>query len=161
MLRLNGQIGAHWKKKRAAYFIAKCNFDECSLKFEATLKASPTGEAFSYPYAVNIDANSQEEREMLVLPAESPLNQFQNDTLARTRNEYASVHTPTAYISTGPNTPFAAHKEDFNLLSINYLWLGVPCLGGNEALDEVYYTNAFYGAPTYKSYRPLIDTGIS
>ena len=39
---------------------------------------------------------------MLSLLVRSPLNQSENDTLARTRNEYVGVHTPTAYISTGP-----------------------------------------------------------
>jgi len=46
--------------------------------------------------------------------------------LLSTRSHYPGIHSPYAYVSTGPGAMFALHVEDFYLLSANLLHAGAP-----------------------------------
>lgn len=79
-------------------------------------------------YAINIDAKTAQERSKIGLAPESPLAKLSGNRLVGTMQEFPGVHFPYGYISFDEGTVFAAHIEDANLGSINYLHCGYPKL---------------------------------
>ncbi|MCJ1393084.1 hypothetical protein MMC18_005956 [Xylographa bjoerkii] len=81
------------------------------------------------PYAINLDADTLEQREALGLPPVSPLFELGGNLLPDTSQQYPGIHTPEAFISAEEHgAPFGVHMEDFALDAINYLVQGAPKL---------------------------------
>ncbi|MCJ1438207.1 hypothetical protein MMC27_007594 [Xylographa pallens] len=86
------------------------------------------------PYAINKDADTQAEREILGLNSISPLVDIEGNQLANTKVAFKGIHSPEAFVSTSHwGSPFGVHVEDFYLHAINHnvcgalkLWCLIP-----------------------------------
>ena len=84
-------------------------------------------------YCSDVDARAPAERGRLGLPLDSPIWPLSGDGLARTRARVPGLHFPYAYKANASfGAIFAAHKEDYDLFSVNYLyqhrkvWIVIP-----------------------------------
>jgi hypothetical protein len=91
--------------------------------FESSCKNA--GGYFTTPvYATDKDVESKEHRQYYQLPPQSAIHPLAGNSLDRTINKISGIHTPWAYISSGPYTPFSLHKEDADTNGINHLVAG-------------------------------------
>lgn len=92
-------------------------------RFEAVLedKAGLDGAV----YCTDHDARTTQDRHELGLPEQSPIWPFAGNELDRTAKYVPGLHHPFAYKSgTHFGAPFALHKEDCDLVSLNVLYFG-------------------------------------
>lgn len=91
-------------------------------------KAHAVGQAPIFPhYAANQEVDGTHQRISLGLDPQCPISELNGNTLDKTVGRFAGVHTSMAYISAdGFGAPFGMHKEDFDLLAVNYLVRGSP-----------------------------------
>ncbi len=94
-------------------------------------------------YCIDVDAQTPEERQSLGLP-KSPVWPLQGDRLSETRIQIPGIHWPYAYEAYDSfGAPFAMHREDGDLHSINYLyegakyWIVVPETHATMLEEEV------------------------
>ena len=95
-------------------------------------------------YCSDINAKCANERSRLGLPLISPIWPLRGDNLARTRARVPGLHFPYAYKANASfGAVFAAHKEDYDLFSINHLyrhrkvWIVIPPSAAN-LLESVF-----------------------
>ena len=96
-------------------------------RFESLLTHHTEGTLKDVYYCADVDAKERASRAKLGLPTESPIWPLKGDRLIETKKRIAGLHWPFAYLA-GPafGAPFAIHREDHRLHSINYLYAGQP-----------------------------------
>jgi hypothetical protein len=78
-------------------------------------------------YFTDLDVSKIESREKYGLRKESPVSPLDGDQLPNTKKGYRGIQSPYLYCSSGRfGVPFAMHKEDMGLASVNYLHWGAP-----------------------------------
>ncbi|KAK5947725.1 hypothetical protein OHC33_011263 [Knufia fluminis] len=92
-------------------------------QFEATLEDESGLDGVAY--CTDYDAKTPPDRHDLGLPEQSPIWQFPGNELDRTAKYVPGLHHPFGYKSDARfGAPFALHKEDCDLVSLNVLYYG-------------------------------------
>jgi len=96
-------------------------------RFETVLTNHAEATLKDVYYCADIDVREGASRVRLGLPMESPIWPLKGDRLIKTKKRIAGLHWPFVY-QAGPafGAPFAIHREDHRLHSINYLYTGQP-----------------------------------
>jgi hypothetical protein len=95
--------------------------DAAVKQYEALAK---NGKVDTPIYATDKDVESLEHREFYQLPPECPVFPLPGNLLDATKRQLSGIHTPHMYVSGGFGTSFLLHKEDSDLVALNYLVAG-------------------------------------
>ncbi|KAL9615859.1 MAG: hypothetical protein Q9160_009202, partial [Pyrenula sp. 1 TL-2023] len=102
---------------------SSCATDEHIDRYESVLRSDKG--LRNIHYYVDIDAETEDARSKLGLPARSPIWPLKGDRLLSTRTRVPGLHYPYYYQSDGGfGATFAEHWEDLYLISVSYLYGG-------------------------------------